>query len=275
VQLFATDVNDTDIARARIGIYPPTIATEMSELRLKRFFDQVPDGYQVKKALREMCIFAKHDVTRHPPFTRLDFLLRRNMLIHFRPPMQESLIPLFHYALHPSGFLALGTSESVGRHGSLFEFIDKKNRVYARRPGRGELPFEFGQALSLRPAEVRAGGKTRREISDMVFDVTREADRIAAGAYAPASVVTGEDLRILNFRGDTSPYLSHPPGAGTAAPQSGSHQRPDNLRNLLANIDPIRMLDQDRSTARTRSQRSPLGHLALRKRPFAPDAQRA
>lgn len=213
VQIFATDVNDKDIAVARMGIYPPTIANEMSESRLRKYFDVVPQGYQVKKSLREMCIFAKHDVTRDPPFTRLDLISCRNVLIYFGSQMQERLIPLFHYALHPSGFLVLGSSESVGRYGGLFELLDKKNRIYARKPGRGELPFEFGQPVAAGILHPSVVGPAHVERAQLPFDIVREADRIAAGAYAPASVVVSEELRILHFRGDTSPFLAHPSGA--------------------------------------------------------------
>ncbi|MCL5734396.1 MAG: SpoIIE family protein phosphatase [Actinobacteria bacterium] len=215
VQIFATDVNEHDIPRARTGIYPSSIAAETGEARLKKFFDQVPEGYQVKKALREMCIFAKHDVTRDPPFTRLDMILCRNVLIYFGAQMQSRLIPLFHYALHPSGFLVLGSSESVGRYTGLFELIEKKNKIYARKPGRGEPPFEFGQPLSLVSAEPRVIGGPRPERPDISFDIQREADRIEAGVYAPASIVVNEDLHILHFRGDTSPFLAHPPGVAS------------------------------------------------------------
>ena len=159
IQLFATDVNQTEIARARLGIYPANIVSELSEARLARFFDPVPDGFQVKKVLREMCIFANHDVTRHPPFTRLDLISCRNVLIYFRPATQEKLIPLFHYALHPSGFLLLGGSSPSA--GIATSSISSTRRTRSTPASRGRANYRSTSASLC----SGAGGPEHRRIA--------------------------------------------------------------------------------------------------------------
>ncbi len=162
-----------------------------------------------------MCIFARHDVTRDPPFTRLDLVSCRNVLIYFGRALQDRLIRMFHYALQPSGFLVLGGSESVGQYSDLFGPVDKKNRIFAKRPTGGTTPLAFGDmarpGLTWSPRPV----VPRDWESAPPFDAAREADRMVATAYAPASVVVRGDLRIVHFRGETARYLAH--GTGGAS----------------------------------------------------------
>jgi two-component system, chemotaxis family, CheB/CheR fusion protein len=215
IQIFATDVNDAEINRAREGVYPPGIAAEVPEQRLERFFDETRQGFAIKKSVREICIFATHDVTRDPPFTRLDLITCRNVLIYFGQPLQDRLISVFHYALSSGGFLVLGPSESVGKHAGLFELLDKKQKVYSRKPGRAQLPVDLAVPRTVTAVPAGASGHPNPvtpATEPQPFDSQREADRVIATAYAPASIVIRRDYQILHFRGETDGYLSHPTG---------------------------------------------------------------
>ena len=119
------------IDRARSAIYPETIAADVSPERLERFFSRLDSGYQIVKSIRETCVFAKHDLTRDPPFSRLDLISLRNVLIYLGPLLQRRVMPLLHFALRPGGFLMLGESESVGGFTDLFSLVDKKGKIYA------------------------------------------------------------------------------------------------------------------------------------------------
>ena len=158
VQVFATDIDARAIAMARQGLFPASLATELSPARLARFFTVEPGGgYRVSKHLRELIIFSEQDVIIDPPFSKIDLIACRNLLIYFSSELQRRLIPLFHYALNPGGVLFLGTSESVGEHAELFTPLDRSSKLFARlgsatravtRPGaRGAL--NAGQPLSL------------------------------------------------------------------------------------------------------------------------------
>ncbi|HEY1417472.1 MAG TPA: chemotaxis protein CheB, partial [Myxococcaceae bacterium] len=133
LQIFATDLDDEAIARARHGIYPPSISTDVSPERLRRFFQRRESGYEVGRRLRELVVFATHDLTRDAPFSRLDLCSCRNVLIYLQGPMQKRVLRLLHYALAPEGFLVLGSSETVGNTPELFSIFDKKNRVYVKK----------------------------------------------------------------------------------------------------------------------------------------------
>jgi chemotaxis methyl-accepting protein methylase len=137
LQIFATDLNADAIAAARSGRFGATIARDLSPQRLARFFTQRPHGYQIDKRVRDMVLFAQHDVIMDPPFTRLDIVSCRNLMIYFGPALQKRLVPLFHYSLRPGGALLLGGSETVGRAQSLFRPLDQKSRLYWRSDNGG------------------------------------------------------------------------------------------------------------------------------------------
>lgn len=205
VQMFASDVNEEDITFARAGVYPDGIARDVSAERLARFFVKVPGGYQVTRAIREMCVFATHDITQDPPFSKLDLISFRNVLIYMERPLQEHVLKVLHYALVPGGFLVLGTSESVGADSARFEVADKKNKIFTRNPGPARLlprtsPFTDRQApaRSVESAAVADGG----------FDVLGEADKVVQGGYQPTGLVLSPDLSVLQFRGNVGLYLT-------------------------------------------------------------------
>ena len=135
IQIFATDIFDGAINNARAGRYLENIASDLSSERLERFFVRMDGGYQVSKFIREMCVFAKHDLTRDPPFSNLDLISCRNVLIYLGKESQRRAMAVFHYALQPAGFLLLGKSEAIGRFPDLFAPVDRKYKIYSKMPG--------------------------------------------------------------------------------------------------------------------------------------------
>jgi two-component system CheB/CheR fusion protein len=214
-QIFATDLSESIVARARAGTYPESIAEQVTEERLERFFTRVEGNYQVSKTLRDLCVFARHDVTKDPPFSRVDVISCCNLLIYFEPRLQERVLAIFHYALNPGGFLMLGPSESAAAAPALFEALDKRHKIYVRKPTTGFPVLRFaargptkerGPSASIEPSERAAGSRPW---------VAREADRLLLAHYTPAGVIVDERLDILEFRGDTHPYLRHAQGNAT------------------------------------------------------------
>jgi two-component system CheB/CheR fusion protein len=130
IQIFATDISEQAIETARAGVYHQNLLVEVSPERLRRFFIPADGGYQISKLVRELCIFARQNLTSDPPFSRLDLISCRNMLIYLEPVLQKKVMPIFHYALNANGFLMLGSSEGISNAGDLFAIVDKKNRIY-------------------------------------------------------------------------------------------------------------------------------------------------
>ena len=133
IQIYATDISEAAIARARSGVYPKSISREVSATRLRRFFSPCPGGYQVTKALREACIFARQNVASDPPFARIDLISCRNLLIYFDAALQKKVLPMLHYALNPGGYLVLGLSEGPNPFDDLFEAVDSKRKIFAKK----------------------------------------------------------------------------------------------------------------------------------------------
>src|SRR6185437_15156625 len=211
LQLFGTDLSETAVEKARAGVYLDNIAQEVSSERLARFFIKQDDHYRIAKSIRDLYIFARQDVTRDPPFSRLDLVSCRNLLIYLDGSAQRRVMQIFHYALHPQGFLMLGPSESVGQASDLFELTDKHVRIYTRKVvplGAGvDLGGRAGAPYS-RPREAAAEVEAALEADS----TQREADRLLLARFAPASLLVDEALNILQFRGETGPYLEHASG---------------------------------------------------------------
>jgi two-component system CheB/CheR fusion protein len=213
VQVFATDLNGTAIDKARTGIYSKNITHDVSAERLRRFFVEVDGNYHISKPIRDMCVFAQHNVLTDPPFARIDLLSCRNLLIYLEPVLQQKLVPILHYALKPTGFLWLGGSETIGAYRDLFELEDANYKIYAKKPGPARLTV--GLPLGEYTAEQRGSGPKPaplREAAGGGLDAQKEADRILLTRYAPAGLLINADLEILQFRGDTGPYLTPAPG---------------------------------------------------------------
>lgn len=214
IQIFGTDINDeAAVEKARPGVYPPSIEAEVSPGRLQRFFIKVDGGYRIGKAIRDLCVFARQDVISDPPFSHLDLISCRNLLIYLAPALQHRILPTFHYALNPGGFLFLGPAESVGKFSDLFERIDRPHNLFVRRASTTR-PYPFLVGASYPPITPRASASSSEPISPL-SDLRREADRIIMNRFAPAAVLIDENLEILQFRGDTTPYLQVPSGHAT------------------------------------------------------------
>ncbi|TWH46066.1 CheR family methyltransferase [Sporomusa sp. KB1] len=207
IQIFATDINKTVIDKARVGIYPKTIMTDVSPARLSRFFIEVEQGYQVSKMIRDICVFARQDIGQDPPISRVDLVSCRNVMIYFGLALHKRIFPIFHYALNPNGFLILGASESIGVFADLFYLVDKKCRIYTKKSVATPLMLDFLAAEHAIAFQNRSKDETDGLSSGSWLDVQKEADRIVLSKYAPAGVVINSQLDIIQFRGRTGVYL--------------------------------------------------------------------
>ncbi len=210
IQIFATDISEVAIAEARLGIYPQSRLADVSPERLRRFFGPTDGGHQISKAVRELCVFACQDLTSDPPFSRLDLISCRNVLIYFEPLLQKKVMPIFHYALKPAGYLMLGSAESIGEFADLFAIADKKMRIYSRKSSPTRLNFSFTNSQGAIAPLASSGPLLTAAWSDLAL--TQAADQIVLQRYAPVGVVINADLEILQFRGQTSAYLEPAPG---------------------------------------------------------------
>ncbi len=207
IQIFATDIFDGAINKARAGRYPENIASDLSSGQLERFFVRMDGGYQVSKFIREMCVFAKHDLTRDPPFSKLDLISCRNVLIYLGNELQRRAMAVFHYALQPAGFLLLGKSEAIGRFPDLFASVDRKYKIYSKKPSPGRLYLDPGPVkYGLNKIDID------RNKDEAEFDFRKEADRTLLSKFAPAGVIVNGRLEVLDFRGHTGLFLEHGPG---------------------------------------------------------------
>ncbi|AOF80820.1 sensory box protein [Methyloversatilis sp. RAC08] len=211
VQLYGTDLDDDAIALARAGLYPPNITPDITPERLRRFFSKEEIGFRVKKAIREMVVFAAQNAIKDPPFTRLDMLSCRNLMIYLEPELQNRLISTFHYALKPGGVLFLSPSESTGNHPELFSAINRKWKFY--RAVHSVLPMRL--MLSDHPAAAAESGSKEAGATTKVVKAANFSDftrRVLLQSYAPASVVTDLKGNILFVHGETGRYLRPAPG---------------------------------------------------------------
>jgi len=216
IQIFGTDLSEGAIQRARIGVYKDAIAREVSEVRLRRFFHKVTGGYQISKSIRDMCVFARQNVFSDPPFSRMDLISCRNVLIYLSPVLQKKVIPIFHYALKPNGFLLVGSTEGLlGAGADIFTLVERKSKIYQKKPVPS--PVTFGLTINAHaPMEPEHQKPARAakddEQSKTPADVQREADRLLLSKYVPSAVVVNDSLDILQTRGRTNRYLELPAG---------------------------------------------------------------
>jgi two-component system, chemotaxis family, CheB/CheR fusion protein len=214
VQIFATDIDSRAIAAARAGIYPASIAEDISQNRLERFFAIEPDDgfYRINKKLRDMMIFSEHNVIRDPPFSKLDLISCRNLMIYMGYDLQKKIIPLFHYALNPGGILFLGSSETIGEFGNLFATIDRRSKIYRKKnESRQSGHYKFlppmtdaDEPVFRLPRKQAARGKSLREITERALI----QQMVAAAALVNAN---GD---ILYLHGRTGSFLE--PAQGEA-----------------------------------------------------------
>lgn len=240
IQIFGTDLSENAIQRARAGFYKDSIVSDISEIRLRRFFHKVPAGYQISKSIRDMCVFARQNVFSDPPFSRMDVISCRNVLIYLGPVLQKKVVPIFHYALKQGGFLLVGNTEGLlGSSAEIFDLVERKSKIYQKKPVPS--PVTFGLALSgsaEKGFEKPVRGPKEEEPHRTPADVQREADRLLLTKYVPCAVVLDEDLDIMQSRGRTSQFLELP--TGKASLNLLKMARPGLLYELRALIDKAR-----------------------------------
>jgi len=214
LQIFATDLNADAIAFARRGRYPGAIAADISAQRLARFFRMEGDGFLIDPRIRDMVLFAQHDLIMDPPFTRLDLLSCRNLFIYFNATLQKRLLPLFHYSLRPDGVLMLGGSETVGPAQSLFPALSSKSRLYRRgavSAALGAVDFPVYRRMSARPPAQELPMPPQ---TPPPMDIQAVAEQLLLQKFSPAAVLVNELGDILYISGHTGRYLE--PAAGKA-----------------------------------------------------------
>lgn len=219
VQIFATDIDRESIDHARAGVYPSSIIADVSAERLAHYFDQAhPDGstYRIRKSIRDMLVFSEHDLTKDPPFSKLDLISCRNLLIYMGSELQKRLLPLFHYALNPEGVLLLGTSESIGEYWNLFAALDRKAKIYQRKPDEVSLQRTGLLRLLPRAPETESGLAQRAGVFiESKLPMQEIATRALLAHYAPVGALVNERGDILYLLGRTGRYLEPPPGEPT------------------------------------------------------------
>ncbi|MES2648840.1 MAG: chemotaxis protein CheB [Bacteroidota bacterium] len=209
VQIFATDISAPAIKRARAGVYSKSDIAGISRGRLKKFFTEKDGNYHVKKAVRDMCVFAMHSFIKDPPFSKMDFISCRNVLIYMEPFLQKKALTTFHYALNPNGFLLLGKSETNSSMPELFNLSEKKAKLYNRR----QVPASFIHVVSPRSVQTLPDYNEKSKIMNTNFE--KAADDVMLRNYVPAGVVVNELMDIVQFRGNTSIFLEQAPGKPT------------------------------------------------------------
>jgi two-component system CheB/CheR fusion protein len=215
IQLFGTDLHQGSIEKARAGIYPESVGADVSPERLRRFFVKVEGGYRINKTIRDSCVFARHNLLQDPPFSRIDVISCRNVLIYLGPILQKRIMPIFHYALKPRGFLMLGGAEGIiGAASDLFELMDRKHKIYCRKSTASGLHFDFAASrYSIEAGDLASGKEAQqREGGVHLLDLHKEADRILLTKYAPVAVVINDDMEVLESRGHVGLYLELAPG---------------------------------------------------------------
>ncbi|HWB53814.1 MAG TPA: CheR family methyltransferase, partial [Tepidisphaeraceae bacterium] len=209
VQIFATDVSESAVEQARLGIYPENIIADVSADRLRRFFQKINGSYRISKPVRDLCVFARQDLTRDPPFSRLDLILCRNVLIYLGPVLQKKLMNVFHYALKLHGFLMLGSAETIGTHTDFFAVEDKRHKLYTKKPVSARTDVAFPVEYSAERPEIRS--KIAAE-NRGTANIQQEANRLLLARYSPPGVLVDSDLKIMQFRGQTGAFLEPAPG---------------------------------------------------------------
>lgn len=212
VKIFGTDISEKSIAKARTGIYSNAEIEGISANVLNQFFTKTNDHYQVKKPIRDMCIFAVHNFLADPPFAKMNLISCRNVLIYFEPFLQKKALNVFHYALLEKGFLMLGKSESVGVVPELFSDFEKKNKLFTRKHAASRPMTVVSRRNEAVMENKTSSLGTKEEKTD---DYQKSADSILLSNHTPAGVIVNDQFDILQFRGITGDYLEAPPGKAT------------------------------------------------------------
>ena len=225
IQIFATDLSEQAISKARIGIYTKHDMETVSPKRIQRFFTKADGGFRVNKSLRDMCVFAPHNILRDPPFSRLDFISCCNLFIYFDIPAQKKAVNTFHYALNEDGYLMLGKSENISHSANLFTDFNKKYKIFSRKTNSGIhtlpalLPRYAQQTVNEK--NIPETNKTKTKRSPITIGsvnhhgLDNAIDAVLVSEFMPASVVVNYQMEIVQFRGTTDLFLTHPKGKAT------------------------------------------------------------
>ena len=210
VQIFATDIDESAIDAARKGVYPASIAADVSEERLNRFFVKEEGRYKIKKQVRDLVVFSLQSVIKDPPFSKLDLVSCRNLMIYLDATLQKKMIPIFHYTLNPEGFLQLGTSETIGEFTDLFAPVDSKLKVYQRKEGLSSGIVDYSKGLIYERQRDTPPGAGQPPPPPT--DIHVLAEKAILDGYAPSAVLVNDKYEILHFVGRTEKYLAPPTG---------------------------------------------------------------
>jgi len=243
MQIFATDLDSDAVEIARKGVFPPNVASDISHERITRFFNVIPSGYQINTLIREMVVFAPQNMIKDPPFTKLDILTCRNVLIYMESDLQKKLISLFHYSLNPGGIMVLGTAESIGNDKNVFVEVDNKLKIYKRtisafNPDLVDFPSSFHSLKKANPEH-----KKILKINENLQGLT---EQILLQRFAPSSVLASSKGDILYITGRIGKYLE--PAAGKAnwnifamAREGLSDLLPRIFRKALLSFEPLQL----------------------------------
>jgi two-component system, chemotaxis family, CheB/CheR fusion protein len=221
IQIFATDLSGNAISKARIGVYTKQELETVSPKRIQRFFTKTDGSFRVNKAVRDMCVFAPHNILSDPPFSRLDFISCCNLFIYLDTAAQKKAVNTFHYALNNDGFLMLGKSENISQSTNLFTSSNKKYKIFSRKINSGmqrlpELSPRFAQQTCCEKNVPLANrNKTQKIFLIESTGLDNAIDAVLVSEFMPASVVINHQLEIVQFRGTTDLFLTHPKGKAT------------------------------------------------------------
>ncbi|MEO8595772.1 MAG: chemotaxis protein CheB [Candidatus Solibacter sp.] len=211
VQVFGTDISEGAIVRARSGTYPESIEQNVSPERLLRFFARVDGSYRVKQTLRDSCIFANHDLTAETPFSQMDVVSCRNLMIYLESKVQQRIMPALHYSLKPGGFLVLGSAETIGTRNDLFGVVNSEQRLFYKKEARlsftSEFTFTSGPDRGMAMSEMKPVA-----LASVRGDLEARGARMLRDLYAPPGVIINADLQVLHFHGQTQFFLQTSPG---------------------------------------------------------------
>jgi two-component system, chemotaxis family, CheB/CheR fusion protein len=215
IQIFATDISELAIEKARAGIYPEDRMVNVSPERRHRFFYPIKGGYHISKVVRELCVFARQDLSSDPPFSNVDLISCRNVMIYLGDVLQKRIMPIFHYSLNATGFLLLGTSESTGKYVDLFTVVDKKYRIYAKNSTTTQSTFLFTPSsyptvkISLQGRGFSSENPSNRQSIPAApgFDLQGKIDQLIVDRYTPVGVVIDDKMQVLQLRGEIDRYL--------------------------------------------------------------------
>jgi two-component system CheB/CheR fusion protein len=270
IQVFGTDLSESAIQRARAGVYKENIEADVTPARLRRFFYKSDGGYQIKKTIRDLCIFSTQNVFNDPPFSRMDLVSCRNVMIYLSLALQKRVVPIFHYALNPTGFLMLGSTEGLlGAGSELFEMTDKKQKIFRKR--LVSIPVAFGFSVG-KPEHGPTGTPTTTaqsklpETQKIPMELQREADRLLLARYVPPAVLINEHLEILQTRGRTASFLELP--SGKASLNLLKMARPGLLFELQGAIDEARKQGFEAIRPRVRVDDENIKTVTIRVVPF-------